>query len=60
MPAKSLYDDAGHWRERAKQMRLVAAGIDDARSKAIMLRIAEDYDKLAARADVRSDAGTRA
>lgn len=57
MPAKSLYDDAGHWRERAKQMRLVATGIDDARSKAIMLRIADDYDKLAERADGRREGG---
>jgi hypothetical protein len=51
MPTPSLYEDSNHWRERAKQMRIVANGVRDAQAKAIMLRIAADYENLAARAD---------
>jgi hypothetical protein len=52
MPISSLYADPIHWRSRAHQMRLVAEGIEDPKAKAIMLRIAKDYDKLAERAEV--------
>jgi hypothetical protein len=49
----SIYDDPEHWRKRGEQMRAIAEGIIDAGTKAIMLRIADEYDKLAERTEKR-------
>ena len=53
----SHIEDSEHWRQRAVEMRALAEGVVDARSAAVMLRIAAEYEKLAARAMPRSDAG---
>jgi hypothetical protein len=46
----SLYDEQ-HWRRRAEEMRNIANGMGPLeRAKDVMLRIAEEYDRLAVRA----------
>jgi hypothetical protein len=66
MPAS--YNDAKHWRDRAAEyarnisqraaeMRAISANMNDMEAAAIMLRLADDYDKLADRADIRSNGG---
>ena len=43
-----------HWRQRAAQMRALALETADAEAAAIMLKLAEEYDKLADRAEIRA------
>jgi hypothetical protein len=43
-----------HWRERAVQMRALAVGTQDEEAAALMLKLAEDYDKLAGRVELRA------
>ena len=43
-----------HWRARAKEARFLANEMDDSESKDAMLRIAEDYEHLAQRAEDRA------
>jgi hypothetical protein len=42
--------DAEHWRSRAAKMRTLSETVKDIGTKDSMLQLAEDYDKLAARA----------
>jgi len=48
--------DAKHWRARAEEARVHAEQIDDRLARETMLKIAEDYEKLAQRADARDAA----
>jgi hypothetical protein len=49
--APSSWHSARTWRMRAKEIRTLAGDMKEAEPKAIMLRIAEDYEKLAAWAE---------
>lgn len=46
----SILDDPEHWQERAEEARSIAEQMSDPDSKRMMLRIAQDYDRLAAHA----------
>ena len=51
--AKIPINDPHHWRERAEEARTVADQLTDPDSKRKMLRIADDYEELARRAEKR-------
>ena len=53
--ATSHINDPKHWRDRAAHMRALAMTVKDPEAVKIMLRLADDYDKLADRAALRSD-----
>ena len=44
-----LLNNPDHWRLRAQEARLKASYLDDAEAKAAMLKIADEYDRLASR-----------
>jgi hypothetical protein len=55
MASPHFVNNAKHWLDRATEMRNLASEANDAATKALMLRVAEDYDELARRAMRRSD-----
>jgi hypothetical protein len=54
MDRRSFLNDPEHWRERAEEARTRADQIGDPKSKNAMLRIANDYELLAERAEARA------
>jgi hypothetical protein len=50
----SIANDPEHWRKRAEDMRTLANEIKDPLSKEMMLRIVDDYERLAKRARDRA------
>ena len=47
-------NDANHWRDRAAKMRALSAEMEDFEARTLMLKLANDYDKLADRAEERA------
>jgi hypothetical protein len=50
----SFINDPNHWHQRAEEIRILANDMKDEISKQMMLRIAQDYERLAARAEERA------
>jgi hypothetical protein len=49
----SILNDAAHWRERADEARALADQMSDPDARASMLRVAQEYEKIAERALAR-------
>jgi hypothetical protein len=56
MPLSTL-DDPEHWRGRAEEARTVAEQLSDAESKRTILRIANDYERMAEHENIRGSGG---
>ena len=52
-------DNTNHWHKRAEEMRTLADGVGDAETKEAMLRLANDYERLAQKAATRVSATPR-
>ena len=48
-------NDVNHWRDRADEMRILSRMVKDIEAQANMAELADDYDKLAERAEQRSN-----
>ena len=53
MTRRQLVDDPEFWRSRAEEVRNIADSLKEADAKAIMKRIADDYERLAKHAEER-------
>ena len=56
MPAPQV-NNSNHLRKRAAEMRVSSKELKDNNTAAVILRLAELYDRLADRAEVRSTGG---
>ena len=57
MPDRRLVDDPEFWRSRAEEVRAIANDMKEVDAKAIMERIANDYERLAKHAEKRRMSG---
>jgi hypothetical protein len=48
---RALISDPKHWRSRAEEARAIASRLDNPQARLAMERIAEEYDRLAERAE---------
>jgi len=53
MPEREI-NDPKHWHDRAAAMRALSDVMKDDNTRLIMLRLADDYDKLGDRAAIRA------
>jgi hypothetical protein len=53
----SHYNDPGYWRDRAEELRAIAADLKEDSAREAILKCAEDYDVLAQRAERRLKTG---
>jgi hypothetical protein len=56
---KPFINDPEHWRQRAEQARSIAGAMTDPQATLSMLRVADEYQKLAQRAEDRILAGAK-
>ena len=54
MADSSHLDDAKYWRKRAKEIRALAEQVSSFTARSDILNIAEDYEQLAERAELRA------
>jgi len=47
-------NDAKHWRDRAAEMSVLSCEMNDFEAQTLMRKLANDYDKLADRAEDRA------
>jgi len=59
MSSVSFVNNPDHWRNRAEEARLLAEDMKDETSKQTMRCIADDYERLARRAEQRLMAGSK-
>jgi hypothetical protein len=52
--AANTFDDPDYWRSRAEEARAIGVNMTDPHTKAVMFSIAQDYEKLAQRAELRA------
>jgi hypothetical protein len=50
----SFIDDPKHWHDRAAEMRVLSDEMKEAEARRMMLKLADDYDKLGDRAAERN------
>jgi hypothetical protein len=53
--APNHVNDAKHWRDCAEEMRALSTTMNDIDAQTVMVRLADDYDRLAERAELRAD-----
>ena len=51
-------NDVRHWRDRAAEMRALSAEMKDFEAQTLMLKLANDYERLADRAEDRAACNT--
>jgi hypothetical protein len=47
-------NDPQHWRDRAEEARAIAAQMSDPEAVASMMRVADEYEEMAKRAEARA------